>query len=101
KKARLQLISSSQEPSIEVALTELSPIQVFQLFSPLLFTGLAFLLIGALAFFIQPSPPGVGPFVGYCLTAGSYLLTGYDFHTTYQLSELLLAAFALIPATVV
>jgi signal transduction histidine kinase len=81
--------------------SELSPKDVFSIFVPVAATGICFLLIAALAFFIYPAPPGTLPFVAYCGVAGVYFLTAYDFHTTYRFTHLLLAAFALIPATVI
>ncbi|MFH1016913.1 MAG: ATP-binding protein [Pseudomonadota bacterium] len=79
----------------------LDPKDIFLIFGPLFITGLAFFLIGALAFVIRPLPPGVLSFWIYCLTAGTYLLTAYDFHTTYRFIPILLTAFAFIPASVV
>lgn len=86
---------------LTLPVSELPPSDVFQIFGPLALTGLFFLLIGALAFFIHPPPTGILPFLLYCGVAGAYFLTAYDFHTTYRFTNLLLAAFALIPATVV
>lgn len=85
----------------EFPIRPLSASEVFNIFFPLIMTGVAFFAIGAFVLLITPSPKGAFPFAIYCAAAGTYFLTAYDFHTTFYSGKLLLVAFALMPASVI
>ncbi|HLG20028.1 MAG TPA: HAMP domain-containing sensor histidine kinase [Bdellovibrionota bacterium] len=94
-------ISHGKSP-LEVSLP-ISPLparDVFRIFTPLFATGLAFWLIGMIAALVYPAPAGLVAFLAYCFSTAIYFLTAYDFHTTYELRYLLLAAFSVLPASV-
>ena len=92
---------SGEIQSHAVERQRLGPGRAYLLFTPLLATGIAFLIIALLVLLIQPSPKGASAFVLYCLTTATYLLCGYDFHTTYRMIPILFVSIALMPATIV
>lgn len=85
---------------MELKISRLPSEDVFKIFAPLLFTGVAFLLIGLVSFLLKPTPSGAPAFTSYCAVMGGYFLTAFDFHTSYQWSKALLIFFAFVPATV-
>lgn len=73
---------------------------VYRTFTPLLATGISFLILSIMVLLIRPSPRGLVPFVLYCSATAAYLLCAFDFHTTYRLVYPLFFAISFMPATI-
>ncbi|MCB0308514.1 MAG: hypothetical protein KDD48_04010 [Bdellovibrionales bacterium] len=97
----LRIESNGKQKTLKSYQTLLSANNVFKIFAPLSATAIAFFMIAILVLLIKPEPKGSAAFTLYCISMGVYLISAYDFHTTYQLIHPLFISISFLPATII